>query len=372
MGLGAPRHRSGAVTGSSPAGPDFRVALKTEIKEERLGGHYSIFLLKIGFPSQKHLGLFDSWWMCVECSVEIHADLETFRVSEPICVSRWVYLQRFSFSTVYLPFHLLLMTWRVSITLTVFLGLRAHPDSTLQVCTSRVMSAGASRWLSGLPQDGSGVCRSVRGFGLASRRRNSSRQMQSGFRTAGLHPWSEAGPPHARLVPRPFLVWSLEAPALISLGVSSPCCIPHGNVSHAPRPEVPGPVILLRAPLCPLPRAHTFLGTRVGCSGSQQLPLTPPQGGRLLPSAPRLDSQRSGPRVTQPFARALHPRGPRLVWLGSVSQLPVFSSGLLARPLPPASSAQGEGGRGVPVLLLAPRVQLPCGYCPQGPGPTCL
>ena len=170
MGWGAPRHWSGAVTGSSPAGPDFRVALKTEIKEERLGGHYSIFLLKIGFPSQKHLGLSDSWCMCVECSVEIHADLETFRVSEPACASRWVYLQRLSFSAAYLPFHLLLMTWRVSITPTVFLGLRALPDSTLQAGTSpgRVMSAGASRWLSGLPQDGSGVCRSVRGLGLAS------------------------------------------------------------------------------------------------------------------------------------------------------------------------------------------------------------
>lgn len=131
--------------------------------------------------------------------------------------------------------------------------------------------------------------------------------MQSGFRTAGLHPWSEAGPPHASLVPGPFLVWPLEAPALISLGASSPCCIPHGDVGHAPRPEVPGPAILLRAPLCPHPRAHTFLGTRVGCSGSQQLPLTPPQGGRLLPSAPRLDSQSSGPRVTQPFAHTLAP-----------------------------------------------------------------
>ena len=53
---------------------------------------------------------------------------------------------------------------------TIFFGPRAHPDSTLQPCTSlgRVMSAGASPWLSGLPQDGSGVCLSVRGFGLAS------------------------------------------------------------------------------------------------------------------------------------------------------------------------------------------------------------
>ena len=39
-------------SGSYTAGPDFRVALKTEIKE-RLGGHYSIFLLKIGFSFLK-------------------------------------------------------------------------------------------------------------------------------------------------------------------------------------------------------------------------------------------------------------------------------------------------------------------------------
>ena len=63
--------------------------------------------------------------------------------------------------------------------------------------------------------------------------------------------------------PGPFLVWSSEAPALISLGISSPRCIPHGSVGHAPRPEVPGPVILRRVPLCPLPRAHTFLGAQV-------------------------------------------------------------------------------------------------------------
>ena len=51
---------------------------------------------------------------CVLNAVEIHIDMEILRVSEPICMSRWVYLQRFSFSTVYLPFHLPLSIWRVS------------------------------------------------------------------------------------------------------------------------------------------------------------------------------------------------------------------------------------------------------------------
>lgn len=40
-------------------------------------------------------------------------------------------------------------------------------------------------------------------------------------------------------------------------------CVPHGSVGHAPRPEGPGPAILLRAPLCPLPRAHSFLRAQV-------------------------------------------------------------------------------------------------------------
>ena len=54
-------------------------------------------------------------------------------------------------------------------------------------------------------------------------------------------------------------------------------------------------------------------GHRSGCFCSQRLPLTPPQGGRLLPSAPRLDLQRAGPRVMQPFDHVLRPWGPRLV-----------------------------------------------------------
>ena len=40
-------------SGSYTAGPDFRVALKTVINEERLGGRYSIFLLKIRFSFLK-------------------------------------------------------------------------------------------------------------------------------------------------------------------------------------------------------------------------------------------------------------------------------------------------------------------------------
>lgn len=84
--------------------------------------------------------------------------------------------------------------------------------------------------------------------------------MRSGFRIAGLHPWSGAGPPPARLVPRALPGLVLGGSALIALGVSSARCVPHGSAGHAPRPEGPGPAILLRAPLCPLPRAHSFLG----------------------------------------------------------------------------------------------------------------
>lgn len=135
--------QQGFSSSSDSTGPESPRALKAEIKEECVTGYHSASLRKTRFSFGKHLAVFDSCWVCIGCSIEIHApgvaELQLdLHVSVGVPTAQLALLSR-SLSAVYVQFHLLLRIWAVPGN-AVFLG----PASALfrMLCSSCISGAG--------------------------------------------------------------------------------------------------------------------------------------------------------------------------------------------------------------------------------------